>query len=204
MDYLTIEEEACATIEIRRSVFICNIRHIESFDEGMDYVKAISAKYSDARHNCYAIITRSLEQKFSDDGEPQGTAGMPILQTIKNKNLVDVAAVVTRYFGGIKLGASGLISAYTKSIANALEIAKVINKKESYIGQITTTYAEHQSFLHQTRDYEIIILDTQYGDSVEYIIGVPIDKKDDVERVIAMVTNGLKSIDWKESKFLKF
>ncbi|NCA92035.1 YigZ family protein [bacterium] len=204
MDYLTIEGEASATVEIRHSVFICSVSHIESFDMGLEYVKVVANKYSDARHNCYAIITRLGEQKFSDDGEPQGTAGMPILQTIKNKNLLNIVAVVTRYFGGIKLGASGLIGAYTKAVSQALESAKIIQKKECYIGQAVTTYAEHQSFLRQIRDTEVTVLDTRYGDSVEFELGVPTYAKEEADKLYAKTTNGQRAIVWQEKRFLKY
>ncbi len=204
MDYLTIEGSISATLEIKRSVFICNLKNIDSFDEGMEYVKGISAKYNDARHNCYAIISRGGEQKFSDDGEPQGTAGNPILQTLKNKNLSDVVAVVTRYFGGIKLGASGLIGAYTKAVAQAIENAKIITKKECVIGKSQASYAEYQNLLRLVKDTEIRVLDTNYGDNVEFVLSAPLGIKEESEQLFAKATNGQRTINWTEKKYLKY
>ena len=100
-------------IAINRSRFITTLLPIENAEQAFDEIKKISKKYSDATHNCYAFVSNreNTEQRFSDDGEPQGTAGMPMLEVLKKRNVRMVLAVVTRYFGGIKLGAGGLVSA---------------------------------------------------------------------------------------------
>lgn len=204
MDYRTIEGEATFTYEIKHSIFICHIKHIESYEEGLEYAKAIAKQYSDATHNCYAISMQNGQQKFFDDGEPQGTAGMPILQVIKKQDLYDVIAIVTRYFGGIKLGANGLVTSYTKAVTEAIEIANIITKKESILGQIILSYTEYQSYIRQFKDIESIILDTQYGENVTLSIAVPLENKEKTEEIIALITSGQTKINWKETKYIKY
>lgn len=204
MDYRTIEGEATFTYEIKHSIFICHIKHIESYEEGLEYAKAIAKQYSDATHNCYALSMQNGQQKFFDDGEPQGTAGMPILQVIKKQDLYDVIAIVTRYFGGIKLGANGLVTSYTKAVTEAIEIANIITKKESILGQIILSYTEHQNYIRQFKDIESITMDTQYDENVTLSIAVPLTSKEKAEEIIALITSGQTKINWKETKYIKY
>lgn len=204
MEYRTIEGEATLTYEIKHSIFICHIKHIESYEEGLEYVKGIAKKYSDATHNCYALSMQNGQQKFFDDGEPQGTAGMPILQVIKKQELFDVVAIVTRYFGGIKLGANGLVTSYTKAVTDAIDCANIINKKESILGQIILSYTEHQNLVRQFKDIEINVTDTQYGENVTLSIAVPLERKEKAEEIVALVTSGQAKINWKETKYIKY
>lgn len=204
MDYRTIEGEATFTYEIKHSIFICHIKHIESYEEELEYAKAIAKQYSDATHNCYALSMQNGQQKFFDDGEPQGTAGMPILQVIKKQDLYDVIAIVTRYFGGIKLGANGLVTSYTKAVTEAIEIANIITKKESILGQIILSYTEHQNYIRQFKDIESITMDTQYDENVTLSIAVPLTSKEKAEEIIALITSGQTKINWKETKYIKY
>jgi len=174
MEYVTVDGEASARNEIRRSVFICNIKGIDSFEEGTEYVKEISKKYSDATHNCYAVITKDGQQKFSDDGEPQGTAGTPILQALKKAGLTNVAAVVTRYFGGIKLGANGLISSYCACCAEAAEKADKITVKFCDRLSIRLSYAEHKKTASAIKFYGIVT-DTDFSDGVTVKCSIPVE-----------------------------
>lgn len=124
--YLSATGETTHEIVIQRSRFICTLKRIDGFDDALSFVKNVKKKYSDATHNCYAFISNAAgtEQRFSDDGEPQGTAGQPMLEVLKKKGIFMTAAVVTRYFGGVKLGAGGLVSAYTRAVAETVENAK--------------------------------------------------------------------------------
>ena len=133
MSYISVDEKYEELVVINKSKFITTLLPIESQEDAQTKYKEISKKYSDATHNCYAFISNSLatEQRFSDDGEPQGTAGMPMLEVLKKKNVYMTLAVVTRYFGGIKLGASGLVSAYSSCVAQAIDNAKKVEYKES-------------------------------------------------------------------------
>ena len=114
-------------IVIKKSRFITNLIPIENAENADAELKKICKKYSDATHNCYAYISNIIatEQRFSDDGEPQGTAGIPMLEVLKKREIYMTLAVVTRYFGGVKLGASGLVSAYTEGVVSALQSADI-------------------------------------------------------------------------------
>lgn len=125
-EYRTIAQgEVVVTKVIEKSKFIAAALHVDTVEQAVEFVNAKKKKYFDATHNCYAYIVGD-KVKFSDDGEPQGTAGMPILDCIKNNNLDFVCVVVTRYFGGIKLGAGGLVRAYSGSCADALHACQVV------------------------------------------------------------------------------
>ncbi|NLL56339.1 MAG: YigZ family protein [Clostridiales bacterium] len=194
-EYLTIDSECQTTYEILRSVFLCTIKGIDSFDEGLEFCRHVAKKYTTATHNCYAIITFD-SQKFSDDGEPQGTAGQPILQVLKNNSLYNVACVVTRYFGGIKLGAGGLVSAYTKSVTECLKNAKVIKKVKSYQGKLILDYNEFAQFNNYLLSNNYIITNAVYHDTVEIDFAVPTNVKQAVQDMVSSITAGKKSIDW--------
>ena len=133
MSYISVDEKYEELVVINKSKFITTLVPIISQEDAQQKYKEISKKYSDATHNCYAYISNSLatEQRFSDDGEPQGTAGMPMLEVLKKKNVYMTLAVVTRYFGGIKLGASGLVSAYSSCVAQAIDNANKVEYKDS-------------------------------------------------------------------------
>ena len=123
MSYISVSGEHVTEKVIERSRFITTSAHAEGEEEARAFVARVSAKYKDATHNCYAYIADSVGNfpRFSDDGEPSGTAGMPMLEVIKNKKLFCTAVVVTRYFGGIKLGAGGLVGAYSGCVAENLD-----------------------------------------------------------------------------------
>ena len=120
--YLSATGETTHEIVIQRSRFICTLKRIDGFDDALSFVKSVKKKYSDATHNCYAFISNAAgtEQRFSDDGEPQGTAGQPMLNVFQREGVTNAVCVVTRYFGGILLGAGGLTRAYSKGARDAL------------------------------------------------------------------------------------
>ena len=126
--YKTTTGESTTSYEIQRSKFITHTKHVESEDEARSYIQEQKRAYFDARHNCsaYVLGPDSAKQKSNDDGEPGGTAGNPILEAIKKQGLTDIVVVVTRYFGGIKLGAGGLIRAYSHSAALGLDAAEIV------------------------------------------------------------------------------
>ncbi len=121
-EYISIRESAEAELEIKRSVFIGNAVPVTSAEQAEEFIRTVRARHQDARHVCFAYILRNGGiSKYSDDGEPQGTAGMPMLEILKKNGLCDTAVTVTRYFGGILLGASGLVRAYGNACAAAVE-----------------------------------------------------------------------------------
>lgn len=140
-EYRTIAQgEVVVTKVIEKSKFIAAALHVDTVEQAVEFVNAKKKKYFDATHNCYAYIVGD-KVKFSDDGEPQGTAGMPILDCIKNNNLDFVCVVVTRYFGGIKLGAGGLVRAYSGSCAGALHACQVVTMLPCERIQVVVDYS---------------------------------------------------------------
>ena len=157
-NYKTIaaEEIFTADYEIKKSKFISHVKHVETEDEAREFIQQIKKKFFDATHNCSAWILGELgdKQKSNDDGEPGGTAGNPILETIKKNELTNIAVVVTRYFGGIKLGAGGLIRAYSHSAALGISAAKIVQMQTFKKIFITLEYnflATVENFLRQKK-----------------------------------------------------
>ncbi len=130
MKLYTIVRDFQQEIVIEKSRFICTLKKVATEEEAQDFIKETKKKYWDATHNCSAYIVgeSGWAQRSNDDGEPSGTAGLPMLEVLRKNNLHNVAAVVTRYFGGIKLGAGGLVRAYTNSVAAAIEEAGIAEK----------------------------------------------------------------------------
>lgn len=181
MDYVTIQGEAQGRYEEKHSVFLASIKGIASFEEGLAFVKAVSKKYSDATHNCYAILTRANEQKFSDDGEPQGTAGTPILQVLKRNGVTDVVCVVTRYFGGIKLGASGLVSAYGKAATEGLAVSEKVLKKDCVFFRTQAGYGDYAAVVNLIAKKDGKVLETSYDEGVTIVCAIPLPCADGFE-----------------------
>lgn len=139
-EFVTIStEEATAERVIEKSRFIAFAKHVESAEEAAEYVNSKRKKYFDATHNCYAYIVGD-KAKFSDDGEPQGTAGLPMYECIKNNNLDFICVVVTRYFGGVKLGAGGLVRAYSGAVSDVLKSAVKVEMRNCVRAYVTVEY----------------------------------------------------------------
>lgn len=153
------------TIIIKNSKFITNLFIIENIAEVNKYLNLIKDKYRDANHNCYAYIVDNI-RKCSDDGEPSGTAGIPMMKVLEHKDLNNVLAVVTRYFGGIKLGAGGLVRAYTNSVSKALDIVNIIDTIKGYNIDIIFNFNDIKHIDYLLKD--IKILNKEYKDIVKY------------------------------------
>ena len=181
----------CQTVKIiEKSRFITTSKHVEGEDEARAFIAEISKKYADATHNCYAYICDNLGNflRFSDDGEPQGTAGFPMLEVIKNKGLLQVAVVVTRYFGGIKLGAGGLVRAYSGCTAENLDTAqKVLYETCSRI-KISADYSFIDTLTRYFNENNADILSTEYSNEVVYEVAV---KKSEEEKFVSGLINRL-------------
>ena len=161
--------------EISKSRFLTYLKHVENEKDAQEFINSIKKKHFDARHNCsaYIIGERSEIQKSSDDGEPSGTAGSPMLEVLKKNELSDIVVVVTRYFGGIKLGAGGLIRAYGKSVTLGLEVSQIVKKSIFNCYQLEINYdllGMLENYLHQN---EIRIPDKAYTDKVIFTILLP-------------------------------
>ncbi|MFA6867017.1 MAG: YigZ family protein [Clostridia bacterium] len=205
MQYLTLDGEFSSKYEILHSVFICHIKGISSFEEGLEYVSKISKKYNDATHNCYGIVTINGQQKLSDDGEPGGTAGMPIGQVIKMQNLTNVVAVVTRYFGGVKLGVGGLVSAYTQSVVDALKVSNIVSMELSRVVSVNFDYACYSAFLNFLNGIKSKVLDTVFDNEVTLQFAFPVELENQISNKIAELTSGKSELIFEtENKYYKY
>lgn len=146
-NYLTVLSAASGTYEEKRSRFIAEIRQIKTEDEAIGFIKEIKTKHWDARHNVYAYRLNNGQCRFSDDGEPHGTAGKPVLDIIVGRNLENVCIVVTRYFGGILLGTGGLVHAYSEAAKSAVESAVIVQMKLLTEYSIVCDYQQYNRLL---------------------------------------------------------
>ena len=167
--FITIKDNIQAELVEKKSRFIANLFYVESVKEAEEIIKIIKKKYFDARHNCiaYRVLEKDrLIEKSSDDGEPSGTAGAPMLNILQKNNLKNVLVIVTRYFGGILLGTGGLVRAYSNSLLQAIEIS---NKVEKCYGQelkVVLDYNEFENFKYYCKNNKINIVDNQYLENI--------------------------------------
>ena len=172
--YLSVSGELVTEKVIEKSRFIATSRHVRGEEQARAFVSEISQKYRDATHNCYAYIADDIGNfmRFSDDGEPQGTAGMPMLEVIKANNLRQTAVVVTRYFGGIKLGAGGLVRAYSGSVAENLAKAVRVNYLPCAESQYIVDYPYIDAANRFFGENDCQINDSSYADRVIFTVAV--------------------------------
>ena len=192
MEYRTIKEDGQVQEEIKKSRFICHAKRVYSEEEARDFITAIKKEHYKATHNCSAFIVgeRSEIKRTSDDGEPSGTAGIPMLGVLENHNLTNICVVVTRYFGGIKLGAGGLIRAYAGSVALAVKEIGIIEIKEQAGIQIHMTYAQYQEYGNFLKEHNLIELETNFTDQVDTMIFIDKEKKDGIKADLIEFFNG--------------
>ena len=192
MEYRTIKEDGQVQEEIKKSRFICHTKRVYNEEEARDFISAIKKEHYKATHNCSAFIVgeRSEIKRTSDDGEPSGTAGVPMLGVLENHNLTNVCVVVTRYFGGIKLGAGGLIRAYAGSVALAVKEIGIIEIKEQAGIQIHMTYAQYQEYGNFLKEHNLIELETNFTDQVDTMIFIDKEKKDSIKADLIEFFNG--------------
>ena len=183
----TILENTSAQIVEKKSKFIANIYYVQSQEEVENILKEIRKKYYDARHNCYAysILTNNgIVNKMSDDGEPSGTAGAPMLNIITKNELTNILVVVTRYFGGILLGTGGLVKAYSEATMQALEKATIVNEEIGYEVEITVLYNEWEKVKYYLEKSNILIIDVKYNEKIVSKIEVTEEEKNKIKELI--------------------
>lgn len=196
--FKSIKHNASAEIVEKKSKFIANIFYIESKEEAEKLIKDINKKYHDARHNCYAyrVITNDgIIEKASDDGEPSGTAGAPMLNILSKNELANVLVIVTRYFGGILLGTGGLVKAYSSACALGLKKAEIVDKYIAQVYKIEIAYTDVDKFKYFAKNNDIIILNEEYLENV--IIEIGIKEKDLLKNI------SKKEINVKNMEFIK-
>lgn len=183
-------------IVIDKSRFIGYAKHVDTVEEAVEFVGQIKKKHFDATHNCYGYICDD-RAKFSDDGEPQGTAGMPIYECIRNKNLNRVCVVVTRYFGGIKLGAGGLVRAYNGSTAGVLAVAEVVSMRQCVRFDLTVGYTMLKQ-VQRLLEGKLIVENIVYDVDVTLQCLILQEMYDTITDIVIENTNGRAIVRQKE------
>jgi uncharacterized YigZ family protein len=204
-DYLTVKETGQHEIVIDKSRFIAHISRATTEEEAISFIQSIKKEHSSATHNCSAYLIGETDniQKANDDGEPSGTAGVPMLEVLKKRELKDTVAVVTRYFGGIKLGAGGLIRAYGKSVSEGLNHIGVVQRQLHQIVHITVDYTLLGKMENELRNSVYPIKEMSYLDKVEIQMYVPIKEADSFKEWITDLTNAQSEIKFGEEEYLE-
>ncbi|MGN0806455.1 MAG: YigZ family protein [Candidatus Coproplasma sp.] len=176
--FLSVSGRCVTEKVIEKSRFIATSLHVEGEDEAKAFIEEVHKTYRDATHNCYAYIAdeKGNFMRFSDDGEPQGTAGMPMLEVIKANNLKQTAVVVTRYFGGIKLGAGGLVRAYSGAVAENVAAAKKVCYQPCTQSEYIADYPSTDALIRYFSENDCTVVDTVYADRVRFKVSVKSEK----------------------------
>lgn len=176
----------------KKSRFIANLKEIESEEEALAFIGEMKKKYWDARHNCYAFVAGENHnlQRCSDDGEPAGTAGRPMLDVLLKEDIHNVVVVVTRYFGGTLLGTGGLVRAYQKAVQEGLRNSIVIEKMQGRSLKIDSDYTGIGKIQYILAQNQMTVMDTSYTDKVVTEVMVPVEKLESLKQDITEGTNG--------------
>ena len=203
--YESIEKLTKQNTEIKKSLFIAQIAPVNSEEEAQDFILSVKKNMRDATHNCsaYRIGIKQIAERSSDDGEPQGTAGHPMLHVLQANNLTNVVATVTRYFGGIKLGAGGLTRAYSSSLANALNDSKIIRFTPHQKIILTVNYTFVGAFENYIKDTDIIVTDRLFTDKVKISMLCLTENSDKHIEFFTNMTSGTAIIDTPNEEYVK-
>lgn len=205
-NYLTLKSTGTSEIVISKSRFIANCKRVESEQEALDFIQFIKKEHHSATHNCsaYLIGEHDQIQKANDDGEPSGTAGVPILEVLKKQHLQDTVVVITRYFGGIKLGAGGLVRAYGKATTSGLKASGIVERRVHCVMKIDVEYLWLGKLENEIRNSSYIIKEINYSGNVEIYVFVPEEEEFKFTEWITEMTNGQAIITCFDKLFLEF
>ena len=178
----------------KRSSFLGHVRLVETEDEARAFIAEMKKKYHDARHNCWCYIIKDGPERYSDDGEPQGTAGIPMLEVMRREGVTNIVCVVTRYFGGILLGAGGLLRAYTKSAKDALDAAGISVVRRWVEAEVPCSYSQMEKLKSELMGCGALIGDVEYGASVVIKILMPEEEAEEIKAKIFDVSAGSVSV----------
>ncbi|WP_245743145.1 IMPACT family protein [Desulfobacula phenolica] len=195
--FYSIEHQRTSTIKIRRSVFICSLEFVDSIENAKEFISRISKENKTATHNCWAYVLGDKGEIFhcSDAGEPSGTAGKPILNTLKSHCMTNIAAVVTRHFGGVKLGVRGLIEAYSASVKETIDLKKLKKLVHTVSIDIEVSYEFNDTLLNQIKKYLDRITNTAYTDKIVHRVEVELKNYARMESLL---------LEYQARKKLKF
>ena len=207
-EYYIPTQESEATFVEKRSEFIGHVWRVESEEEARAHIEATKKKHYDARHNCWCYIIRGGAVRYSDDGEPQGTAGQPMLNVFQREGVENVCCVVTRYFGGILLGAGGLVRAYTQSAKDALDAAGISVVRRWVAMEVPCTYGQFESVRREVLSFDGVVENVDYGADVVLSALLPEEKAADFAAHILDTSAGtievleageeFKDVPWRE------
>lgn len=204
--FKTIDKNVSSQIVEKKSKFIANIYYIETLEEAEEKIKEVKKQYFDARHNCYAfsIYTKDgIVNRFSDDGEPSGTAGAPMLNILNSKDLTNVLVVVTRYFGGILLGTGGLVRAYTGATIEALNQIIEIKKDIGLETKIEVSYSDFEKFKYYLKQNEIKLINSEYSENVVSVIEITQEKLESIKININELNFKILDINILREKYIQ-
>lgn len=190
--YKTVLEGGTGEITEKKSRFIATVRPVKTEEEALAFLEEMKKKYWDARHNCF-VYSVGLNREYtrcSDDGEPSGTAGRPMLDVILGEDIYNVAVVVTRYFGGVLLGTGGLVRAYSKAVQEGLAASRIIEKRRGIALKVTTDYTGIGKIQYIAGERNIPILNSEYTDKVVLELLIPSEDVDAVQKAVTEGTNG--------------
>lgn len=179
--FKTIKKNTSAEVIEKKSKFIANLFYVQSQEEAEEKIKEIRKKYHDARHNCYAysiMNENGIISRSSDDGEPSGTAGSPMLNILQKRELINVLVIVTRYFGGILLGTGGLVKAYSEATILAIDNAELVTEERGYELEVVLQYQDFDKFQYYCQKNNIEIVNVEYDEKIRCRIELTIEEKD--------------------------
>ena len=203
-EYKTVEKEASDFFIEKKSKFIGYAKPVKTQEEAVEFISEIKSKHWDATHNVYAYVLRENNiQRYSDDGEPSGTAGVPVLDVMLKESLVDVCVVATRYFGGTLLGAGGLVRAYSHTSKIALEAAGIITMAQCSVMSAEVDYSFYDRLNILLSDFSAVILNTSFSDKVCVEFSVKENTVDLLNAKLIDVSNGKYALKFLRNEFSK-
>lgn len=203
-EYKTVEFEADDFFIEKKSRFIGYVKPVKTQEEALDFINKIKSKHWDATHNVYAYVLRENNiQRYSDDGEPSGTAGVPVLDVLLKEGLVDVCVVATRYFGGTLLGAGGLVRAYSHTSKIAVDAGNIITMAQCSILEVNVDYSFYDRMLILLNDSGANVINTDFADSVKITFSIRENMQEPLQDKLTDVSGGKYTIKFLESKFAK-
>lgn len=205
-NYLTLKSSASDEIIISKSRFISHCARVETEEQAQLFIERIKKEHRSANHNCSAYIIGEHDQiqKANDDGEPSGTAGVPILDVLKKQHLKDTVVVVTRYFGGVKLGAGGLVRAYGKATTVGIDASGVVERKLHHELKVSADYTLLGKLENELRNSTYILDHIDYAENVELTVLVPKEQDELFQSWMTDISNGQTQIEYVKSTFLEF
>lgn len=198
MAYRTVQGEAEAEVIEKKSRFIAHLAHVETEEEALAFLDRIRSENQQARHNVYAYLLRSGRTRYSDDGEPAQTSGLPTFQVLEHAGISDAICVTTRYFGGVLLGTGGLVRAYTQAAQAALSVAQVVQVSSCVDASVVVAYPEYDAVLKCAQDAGAQVQGSTYTDKVRIDLRVLADDADALVRSLTEASRGQAAITCTE------